>query len=67
MTMYSINEADMKRILGLLDKEIEAVKILMKEKTEQGLDNLVDKNYNMVQEFTALKDLYLHLKWKSEN
>jgi 2-oxo-4-hydroxy-4-carboxy--5-ureidoimidazoline (OHCU) decarboxylase len=67
MTMYSINEADMKRILSLIAIELEQMKTLMKEKTEGGLDNLTDNNYKMVQEFTALKDLYLHLKWKSEN
>jgi hypothetical protein len=67
MTMYSINEADMKRILSLIAIELEQMKTLMKEKTEGGLDNLTDNNYKMVQEFTALKDLYLHLKWKLEN
>ena len=65
MTMYSINDTDMKRILGILDKEIQAVKELMKEGLEpSGLDNLLDNNYKIVQEFTALKDLYLHLKAK---
>ena len=64
MTMYSINEADMKRILSLMIIELEQMKTLMKEK---GVDNLTDNNYKMLQEFTALKDLYLHLKWKSEN
>jgi hypothetical protein len=68
MTMYSINDTDMKRILAVLQKEMNAVKELMKEFWDKDeLDNLLENNYKMVQEFTALKDLYLHLKWKSEN
>jgi hypothetical protein len=61
MTIYSINDTDMKRILSLLVEHIETISSIMKQK---GLDDLLDTSYEIVREFTAHKDLYLHLKGK---